>query len=398
MKKMNRTLLVIGIIFVAFNLRPALTSVGPLIGFIRTDLGISNGTAGFITTLPLLSFAIISVLAPRISRTYGNERTIFFGLFILFIGIIIRSLGYIPTVFLGTLLIGVGIAVGNVLLPSLVKLKFPDKVGIMTSTYTTALSTFAALGSGIIVPLAQGMSLGWKAALASWAVIAVIAMIIWFPQLRETSVRKPVENIPSGNKGLWSSALAWQVTFFIGLQSFLFYCTIAWLPAILESHGMSLTLAGWILSIMQLAGLPATFMTPVIAERFRHQKGIVLFLGILHLVGLFGLIYIGNTILLIAAVICIGVAQSASFSLALTFIGLRTTDAKQAANLSGMSQSIGYLLAAIGPSLIGYLFDQTHSWTIPLFVLAIINVMLTVAGIGAGRNQYVFREPLKKIS
>lgn len=397
MKKINKTLLVIGIIFVAFNLRPALTSVGPLIGFIRSDLGISNGTAGFITTLPLLAFAVISLLAPRISRSFGNERTIFLGLFVLFIGIIVRSLGYIPTVFLGTFLIGIGIAVGNVLLPSIVKLKFPQKVGIMTSTYTTSLSTFAALGSGISVPLAQGMSLGWKYALGFWAVLAVISMIIWFPQLRENSVGKPIKSTTSGYKGLWSSLLAWQVTLFIGLQSFLFYCTIAWLPAILESHGMSLTLAGWILSIMQLAGLPATFATPVIAERFVHQRGIVLFLGLLHLAGLFALIYSSNNILLIASVICIGVAQSASFSLALTFIGLRTTDAKQAASLSGMSQSIGYLLAAIGPSLIGFLFDQTHSWTIPLYVLGIINVLLTVAGIGAGRNQYVFREPLRKI-
>ncbi|MFD2680145.1 CynX/NimT family MFS transporter [Bacillus seohaeanensis] len=391
-KTIRQVLLVLGIIFVAFNLRPAITAIGPIIGLIRNDLGISNGVAGFITTLPLLSFAILSILAPRIGQVFGNERTVFFGLIVLFIGIVIRSTGFISTLFLGTILVGVGVAIGNVLLPSIVKLKFPEKVGIMTSTYTTSMNTFAALGSGISIPLAQGLALGWQKALAVWAVIAVIAAVIWLPQSRRNNQQTATQNSQSSSKDLWQSPLAWQVTIFMGLQSFLFYCTVAWLPEILESNGMDLSLAGWMLSLMQLVGLPTTFFAPVLAGRFKNQKGIVLTIGFFYFAGIMGILLGASHALLVVSIICIGVAQGASISLALTFIGLRTINAKQAADLSGMAQSIGYLLAAIGPILIGFLFDQTHSWTLPLIVLSIVAIVMILAGLGAGRNQYIVKE------
>lgn len=384
-----KVFLIIGIVFVAFNLRPAITSVGPIISLIRADLHISNGEAGFITTLPLLSFAVLSILAPRIGRALGSERTIFLGLIVLFLGIAIRSAGIISTLFLGTLLIGVGVAIGNVLLPGIVKLNFPQKIGIMTSTYTTSMNTFAALGSGVSIPLAQGLGFGWQKALAFWGILTIIAIIIWIPQLRHHHSQITNLNTRASNKAMWLSPLAWQVTLFMGLQSSLFYCTVTWLPQILGSQGMDLSLAGWMLSIMQLVSLPTTFFAPVLAGIFQNQKGLVMVIGLFHLVGVLGLLLSTNHVLLIVSVLFIGIAQGASISLALTLIGLRTTDAKQAADLSGMAQSIGYLLAAIGPSLIGFIIDQTHSWTIPLIILAIVTVMMMAAGLGASRNQYV---------
>lgn len=394
--KLQKPLLIIGIIFIAFNLRPAITSIGPIIGFIRNDLGITNTEAGFITTLPLLSFAILSIIAPRIGHALGTERTILIGLIVLFSGIVFRSLGYISTVFFGTFLVGVGVAVGNVLLPGIVKLKFPEKIGIMTSTYTTSMNTFAALGSGLSIPLAQGLGVGWQKGLAFWGVLVIIAMFIWLPQVNKKNNLEPTTNYQTSNIYLWQSPLAWQVTLFMGLQSFLFYCTITWLPEILVSNGMDLSLAGWILSMMQLVGLPATFFAPVLAARFQNQKGIVLVIGLIHLAGVIGLIFVQNYALLILSVIFLGIAQGASISLALTIIGLRSTDAKQAANLSGMAQSIGYLLAAIGPILIGFLFDQTHSWTLPLIVLGAVTIMMITAGLGAGRNQFVIQGSMQR--
>lgn len=395
-KNYSKVFLIIGIIFVAFNLRPAITSVGPIIDLIRSDLGISNGVAGFITTLPLISFAILSILAPKIGGIVGNERTIFLGLLVLFIGIITRSLGYTSTLFLGTLLIGVGVAIGNVLIPSIVKLHFPLKVGIVTSIYTTSMNTFAGIGSGISIPLATGLSLGWKWALASWIVVAVIAMIIWLPQLRNNNKTSASYIEQSSNSAMWRSPIAWQVTLFMGLQSFLFYCTIAWLPEILESYGMQLSMAGWMLSLMQLVGLPTTFLAPVIANRFKDQKAIVLVIGLLYFAGVTGLIFVQSNGLLILSIILIGLAQGASISLALTMIGLRTKDSRQAANLSGMAQSIGYLLAAIGPTLVGFLFDFTHSWLTPLLIFVVFTILMTIAGVGAGRNQYVAEELAQK--
>ncbi|MGO4966988.1 CynX/NimT family MFS transporter [Bacillus paralicheniformis] len=388
--RLNNILLIAGIIFIAFNLRPAITSVGPLISSIRSDMDLTNGMAGFLTTLPLLSFAVLSPIAPKLGQKLGNDRTLWVGLVILLIGILLRSYGEAFTLFAGTALIGVGIAISNVLLPSLIKHKFPDKAGIMTSYYTTAMSIFAALASGISIPLSHGLAWGWSASLMVWAGLAFVAILIWVPQLRYHDTGNRTVSLKTDGQTVWRSKIAWQVTFFMGIQSFLFYCTIAWLPEILRSHGMSMSLAGWMLSLMQFASLPSTFLTPVLAGRFRNQKSIVLALGILYLAGMSGLLYGGNTAMLTLWVILIGIGQGSSISLALTLIGLRSENADQAAALSGMSQSAGYLLAAIGPSFVGFLYDHMHSWNGPILLFIGALVALIGAGLGAGRNQYIY--------
>lgn len=388
--RINRIFLIAGIIFIAFNLRPAITSVGPLISSIRTDLDMTNGMAGFLTTLPLLSFAFLSPVTPKLGQRLGNERTLWIGLVVLLIGILLRSYGEAFTLFAGTALIGVGIAVLNVLLPSLLKHKFPDKAGIMTSIYTTAMSIFAALASGISIPLSHGLDWGWSASLMVWAGLAFLAILIWVPQLRYHDTANRTVQLKADGQSVWRSKIAWQVTFFMGIQSFLFYCTIAWLPEILRSHGMSMSLAGWMLSLMQFASLPSTFLTPVLAGRFRDQKSIVLGLGILYLSGMAGLLYGGSPAMLTFWVILIGVGQGSSISLALTLIGLRSENAHQAAALSGMSQSAGYLLAAIGPSFVGFLYDHTHSWNGPILLFIAALIALIGTGLGAGRNLYIY--------
>ncbi|KKB75126.1 MULTISPECIES: CynX/NimT family MFS transporter [Bacillus] len=388
--RINRIFLIAGIIFIAFNLRPAITSVGPLISSIRTDLDMTNGMAGFLTTLPLLSFAFLSPVTPKLGQRLGNERTLWIGLVVLLIGILLRSYGEAFTLFAGTALIGVGIAVLNVLLPSLIKHKFPDKAGIMTSIYTTAMSIFAALASGISIPLSHGLDWGWSASLMVWAGLAFLAILIWVPQLRYHDTANRTVQLKADGQSVWRSKIAWQVTFFMGIQSFLFYCTIAWLPEILRSHGMSMSLAGWMLSLMQFASLPSTFLTPVLAGRFRDQKSIVLGLGILYLSGMAGLLYGGSPAMLTFWVILIGVGQGSSISLALTLIGLRSENAHQAAALSGMSQSAGYLLAAIGPSFVGFLYDHTHSWNGPILLFIAALIALIGTGLGAGRNLYIY--------
>lgn len=243
--RLNNIFLIAGIIFIAFNLRPAITAVGPLISSIRSDMDLTNGMAGFLTTLPLLSFAVLSPVAPKLGQKLGNERTLWVGLVILLIGILLRSYGESITLFAGTALIGVGIAICNVLLPSLIKHKFPDKAGIMTSFYTTAMSIFAALASGISIPLSHGLAWGWSASLMVWAGLAFVAILIWVPQLRYHDTGNRTVSLKADGQTVWRSKIAWQVTFFMGIQSFLFYCTIAWLPEILRSHGMSMSLAGW---------------------------------------------------------------------------------------------------------------------------------------------------------
>ncbi|MEY8749561.1 CynX/NimT family MFS transporter [Alkalicoccobacillus gibsonii] len=385
-------LLIIGIAVIAFNLRPAITSVGPVIGEIRADFGLSNGAAGLITTLPLLSFAALSPLTPKLGQKLGFEGAIVAGLGLLLLGILLRATGLLSFLFIGTALVGVGIAICNVLLPGLAKLHFPLKVGLITSIYSTLMSIFAALASGITVPMADGLGLGWNTTLLLWGALVLLGLAVWVPQLRgKNSEPKPVDVQPVSSS-MWKSSIAWQVTLFMGLQSFLFYSSVAWLPEIMRSHGMSIVTAGWMLSIMQFAGVPGNFLAPIIAGKLKDQRGLVIVISILYFIGLIGLIYGGSTPFLVVSILFMGLASGSSISLALTFIGLRSANAKQASKLSGMAQSLGYLLAASGPIVIGLVFDWFHNWTAPLLMFMVVLIAMTGVGLGAGRNLNVVRE------
>jgi MFS transporter, CP family, cyanate transporter len=383
-------LLVTGIVLVAFNLRPTITSLGPLIGTIQNDVGLAHWSAGLLMSLPLIVFAIMSPLVPKIAARISNEMTLLAGLIILLIGIGIRSVPQALFLFVGTFLIGVGIAIGNVLLPAICKDKFPDKFGLMTSVYSTSMGLIASLASGVSVPLAVDMNLGWQGSLLVWGIPVLAAILVWAILVkRNQGNRKENGRIQSGSTGVWRSPLAWQVAAFMGFQSFLFYVTISWLPEILHSHGMSMEKAGWMLSIMQLIGLPASFFIPVIAGRFRSQVWIGFMLSLCSLIG-YAVLWLGSSPALIyASIFLIGIALGGSFPLALSYIGLRARSAHQAAELSGMAQSTGYILAAIGPSLIGILYDATQLWSMPLITLILISVLVMVFSMISGRNRFV---------
>ncbi|MGN7312401.1 CynX/NimT family MFS transporter [Alkalicoccobacillus gibsonii] len=392
LSKKHTFLLIIGIAVIAFNLRPAITSVGPVIGEIRADFGLSNGAAGLITTLPLLSFAALSPLTPKLGQKLGFEGAIVAGLGLLLLGILLRATGLLSFLFIGTALVGVGIAICNVLLPGLAKLHFPLKVGLITSIYSTLMSIFAALASGITVPMADGLGLGWNTTLLLWGALVLLGLAVWVPQLRGKNSEPKTVDVQPVSSSMWKSSIAWQVTLFMGLQSFLFYSSVAWLPEIMRSHGMSIVTAGWMLSIMQFAGVPGNFLAPIIAGKLKDQRGLVIVISILYFIGLIGLIYGGSTPFLVVSILFMGLASGSSISLALTFIGLRSANAKQASKLSGMAQSLGYLLAASGPIVIGLVFDWFHNWTAPLLMFMVVLIAMTGVGLGAGRNLNVVRE------
>nr|WP_200760981.1 MFS transporter [Effusibacillus dendaii] len=384
--RIEMVLLIVGIVLVASNLRASLTTVGPLIGAIVSDTGLSNALAGLLTTLPLIAFAVLSLLAPKIARLFGMEYTLLASLIVLTAGIILRSLPSVVALFIGTGVLGLAIAVGNVLLPSLVKREFPNCVGLMTGVYSMSMNIWGAIASGVSVPIAQGFSLGWRRTLMCWAIFSAVAVIVWFPQLRFRHQPSPY----SGAKGreLWGSRLAWQVTLFMGLQSLGFYAAVAWIPEMLHDRGISISTAGWMLSLMQFVSLPVTFIIPVLAGRLSNQRGLVTIIALLYLVGYAGLL-MGGTRWISLWIILIGIGQGASISLALTFISLRASNADQAAELSGMAQSIGYLLAAVGPVLFGFLHDLTHAWTISILLLMLASVFQLIVGLGAGRNAQI---------
>lgn len=378
-------------IIAAFNLRSAITSVGPLIGWIRADTGMSNTAIGLLTTLPLLAFGVFSIVAPKLGRKLGNETVVFLALVVLTAGILLRSTGYLPALFVGTAMIGLGIAICNVLILAIVKEKYPEKMGVMTGVFTTSMSLMAALASGVSIPFAETIGLGWQKALAVWALLSGAGMLVWLPQLR---ARQKPRTLPvfETNSSLFRSPLAWQVTIFMGFQSAIFYCLIAWLPEILVSRGVDVPTAGWLLTIMQIAGLPATLAVPILAVRLRSQRPIVLAIVTLYLIGFIGLYSGGSVAALTFFNVLLGLGQGAGISLALTLFGLRTTNGVEAANLSGMAQSGGYFLAAIGPIFMGYLFDYFHSWSPAIFLLVGFSLIMIVSGMYAAQDRVLFQK------
>lgn len=389
--QLYRIMVMAGIVTVAFNLRPAITSVGPLMGIIRDDIGLSNWNVALLTSLPLIAFAVMSPVIPKFGNRYTNEKVLLSGLILLLIGIGTRSISNIALLFLGTFLIGVGIAVCNVLLPGVIKEKFPLKVGLMTSIYSTIMGIFAATASGVSIPLAEGLDLGWKNALSVWGIPALIGIVFWTYLARKS---KPEHDVSvkffhSEDNRMWKSSLAWQVAFFMGFQSFLFYVSITWLPEILHDYGVDMTTAGWLLFFTQIIGLPAGFIVPVLADKFKSQRGLVIILGVCAVGGFSGLLLGKSFFMMMISIILLGQALGGTFPLALTLLGMRARTAKQAAELSGMAQSFGYILAAIGPMLIGYLFDLSGTWTIPLITLIGISVLVILFGLSVGRERYV---------
>ncbi|MCW6093111.1 MFS transporter [Clostridium sporogenes] len=388
-RKSASLMLIIGIIFIAANLRAPLTSVGPLVKFIRDNLHISNTLAGMITTLPLFAFALFSPIAPRLGRKFGVELVLLLSVIFLTVGIILRSLSGVAGLFIGTAIIGLAISVANVLIPSLIKRDFSEKIGVMTGVYSISMNTFGAIASGISVPIATRLGLKWSGALGIWGILSFISIILWLPQVKRNDERvSEGYKTVSSNVNLWKSSLAWQVSLFMGLQSLVFYSMVAWMPEILMQKGMSSNRAGWMLSLMQLALIPFTFIVSVLAGRRSNQRSLVISGCLFILIGILGLLY-GSSQFVFLWIIILGIGGGFAFSLSMMFFSLRTENSNEAAQLSGMAQSLGYLLAAFGPILFGFLHDATNSWKVPLQALIGITVLLFIFGLGASRNRYI---------
>lgn len=377
-------LLVAGIVFLAMNLRSPITAVGPVLDLIRDSLNISNTTAGILTTIPLIAFGVLSPFAPRLSRRFGMEVTLFFVLIVLSLGLMLRPIGSMTTVYIGTLLIGAGIAIANVLMPPFVKMKFPKNIGMMTGVYSISMNLTGAIAAGLSVPIARS-EYGWQASIGVWALLGIIALIFWIPQLKYRQKRDSATSKDQNDSSLLRSKLAWQVTIFMGLQSLLFYSIVSWFPIILQGRGMSADKAGWMLSFVQFTQLPITFIMPIIAAKMKNQIVLVWLVFITTVLGTLSVLS-GQMMLVLPAAILFGIATGTAFSLAMMFFSLRTDTVFEAADLSAMAQSVGYLIAATGPVVFGLLYDLTNNWTSSLTLLIIAAGIILFTGLGAGQD------------
>lgn len=388
-EKKKKYFLILVIILISLNLRPSITAVGPLVSEIRIDTGLSSSLLGLLTTLPVLAFGIFSVLTPLFTRKMGTEGTMAFAMLILTIGIFMRAIPVQIALFGGTLILGIGIALGNVLLPGIVKKQFPNRAGLVTGIYSSMLGVGATIASGISVPLSKGADLDWRWTLASWGILSALALVAWLPQLRTNMPVIMKKSFRASIRDLGTSKLAWHLAIFVGLQSLTFYTLTAWLPEVLVARGMTPTHAGWMLSIMHGVGVFGTFIIPALASNKPNQQAPVFWIVIFELVGLIGLIFQSSLIYVAIWASVLGFCLGGSFGLALLFILLRSPDSTSANELSGMSQSIGYTLAATGPVIFGALFDFTKNWTTSLVFLLVIAVLKLWSGLEAGKNQYI---------
>ena len=376
-------LLVAGLVLVALNLRPALASVSPVLADIRTTLGMSATAAGLLTTLPVLCLGVFAPLAGWLTRRFDAERAVFGLLFGLAAGIALRGWAGTAGLFAGTLLAGASIGVIGVLLPPIVKREFTRHAGTMMGLYTTALCLGAALAAGASVPLRDLFGGDWRPALAVWALLAVVAAVVWWPQLREHTRR--ADTITP--RGLRRDGLAWAVTLYMGLQSSLAYCVLGWLPPILIDRGVTPLDAGLLLSLSVLLQLVTAFSGPWLATHVgRDQRPMLALVLALALVGIAGMLHAPLATLPLWAVL-LGLGQGGQFSIALLLIVLRSPDPRVAVGLSAMAQGFGYTIAAIGPLAVGLLRDATGSWAAFEVVFGIITVGAASAAWVAGQDR-----------
>lgn len=382
--------LLLGIILLGSSLRMVITVIPPILAPIQHTLHLSSGLAGSLTTIPLLCFAVLSPIAPRVSAKVGTEVALLFALIVLVIGNWMRVYSATALI-IGTLLVGIGVAFLNVLLPALVAENYPHKIGEMTSLYSFSMTFFSAISAGVSAPLAG--KIGWQLTIQIFSIVAIINIITWLPNLRYNHKAQPVDEQTASapHASVWKQPTAWMMTIFMGLQSFVFYTLITWLPTLMTDRGVSANTASLLLGLYQIASLPAAYAVPIISARVKNQFTLLMTIGAGFVIGIGGLLLPIHTIWYFA-IICIilGCATTASFALAMTLFNLKTRTPQETADLSGMAQSLGYLIAAVGPIAYGTLHVMLGGWNILMAVLLVISILTIAAALYVNSKEDVF--------
>jgi len=382
----------VAVVLIAFNLRPALSSIAPVLQEIMADTGLSATGASVLTTAPVLCLGLFGPLAPWLAQRIGTERTTLAALLAILLGTGLRGLASAPALVAGSLLAGAGIGIGNVIMPGLLKRDFPDRAPLMTGVYIMSLSIGAGIASATTAPLRVAFGGWWAGALAAWTVPAALAMavaaLVWARQIGgrpAASAARPAHQRPVR---LWRDPVAWQVTLFMGLQSMLAYVVFGWMAPVLRSRGDTAVTAGLVVSVSVVFQIVASLPAPILAARMRDQSGPAAAAMVVAAVSFVALLAAPLSWQWVLAAV-LGLAQGAAFSIAILMIMLRAGDGAMAARLSGMAQSVGYTMAAFGPLLVGVLHDRTGDWSGAGWVFVVAGLGAAAAGALAGRNRMV---------
>ncbi|MEV0713203.1 MFS transporter [Asanoa sp. NPDC050611] len=382
-------LVLVGIVIVAVNLRAVVTSLGALLDEVRDGLHLSGALAGVVTTVPTIAFAVFGATTPWLVRRVAPARLLVGAMAVLTLGQLLRVLTDSAAAFIGfSALALAGIAVSNVLLPMMVKQHFPDRPGLVTGVYTLSMSAGAAAASAAAVPVAHAFH-SWRAGLGVWALLAVVAIVPWLPAaLRrgQQAMRRPGHH-PGARIRPARTRIGWAMAVFFGMQSIAGYATMGWLAQLFRDSGFSPSTAGLLLAGVTLFALPFALLMPTLAGRIRRVDVLILGLTVLSGVSYAGLALAphGGAVLWVTLM---GIGQTV-FPVSLVVIGLRARTPEGTVALSAFAQSVGYTLAALGPLLVGILYEATGAWLAPLGVLAVALVVQGAAGVLISRPRYV---------
>jgi len=384
----GRRLLAVAVLLVAVNLRTAVISVGPVLDELTAGVGLGPGGAGLLTTLPVLSFALLGSLTPRLARRHGERRVLCGALLLMTAGLVTRVLVHAagPFLLLTVLALTCG-ATGNVLLPVLVKRHFPDRIGLLTAGYTAALAVGTAASAAVTVPLASLRGgVDWRLGLGVWALPAAVGAAVWLgPAWRDRPV--PTADRPA-RPAVHRSRTAWALALFFGSQSMQAYISFGWFALFFrEQAGASPTRAGLLIAVLAVVAVPVSAVVPTVAARFPDQRPVLAVLMACYLAAYGGMLLAPRSGALVWMLLA-GVAGG-TFPLALTMISLRTRAAETTASLSAFVQSVGYVVAGFGPVLVGVLHGASGGWGWPFALLFADLVLMGVSGWYAGQPRLV---------
>ena len=379
--KKRYILMIIALFIASLNLRPSINSIAPLLETIRTSLGMSASVGSLLTSIPVLCMGLFAPLAVKFSGKWGIERVLGWSLFVIGVGTILRFFTQSTSFLLMTALIaGIGIAFAGPLLPGFIKRHFPKHVPSMIAIYTVALTLGAALSSSLIMPMQNSMN-SWQSALGIWGVLAFVAVLLWWLfVMRQIKPQDHLASTGTKTKMPWTNKKAWVLTLSFGFMAMLFYSFTAWLPEIIQGMGYSKSYAASALTIFVVVQIPVSLILPILLRKFPSRRLWLLVSALLQLVGI---VMLALSIEPLVATFFIGIGTGGLFSLNL-LLPLDATDSPQeAAAWSAMTQSVGYVIGATGPLILGWIFDATDSFSTAIAGLIVINVAMMVMQIAA---------------
>ncbi|MFM5904568.1 MAG: MFS transporter [Micrococcales bacterium] len=376
---------ILALVFISMVLRPPVAAVGPILRNIISDLGLTPFQSGLLAALPVLCFGLGAFAAPWLVRKLGLDNAFTAILLTLAVGIALRGLWDYSILLIGSLVVGLAIALSNVLLPTMIRAEFPDRISQMTAIYTSLLALFASVGATLAVPVMQVLK-SWQGSLAIWAIPAAIAVFAWLMMNRKQHHQNiELDHVQTSGSSIWKSPITWAIVGFFGLQSMNFYSILNWLPTILVSKGFTVTEAGSLLGLTTLVGIPAGLAITTNLPKFKSVPALAVIISVVTSLGM--LMLLGHGWLAIAGCVVVGLGLASSFPLSLALIAIKATTQERTTQLSAISQGAGYLIAAIGTFAVGASQAVFGNWTVAILFLAAGALGQASMGAYAGSNR-----------